>query len=129
MKIAQAVREASTEQEVYLLLTAYIKGTRLGAEMSSLSQHIRTLPLAGPDDVRGRIEGLFAALGLASKNLDDSSRLALKEALYVFGEALIRLKWIEKRAQRPEGCPGQSNADDALLGSTQLEQTCRSPMR
>ena len=123
MKIAHAVREAGTEQEIYLLLTAYIKATRLGDEMSSLSQHMTSLPLAGPDDVRGRIEGLFTALGLASKSLDDSSRVVLKEALYVFGEALIRLKWLEMRAQRTDGCPCESSAVDALLGSTQLEET------
>jgi hypothetical protein len=92
MKIAHAVREAGTEQEIYVLLTAYIKAARLGEEMSSLSQHMTSLPLAGPDDVRGRIEGLFTALGLASKSLDDGSRVVLKEALYVFGEALMRLK-------------------------------------
>ena len=123
MRIAQAVREASTEQEIYLLLTAYVKGTRLGAEMSSLSQYMRSMPLAGPDDVRGRIEGLFTALGLASKSLDDSSRFALKEALYVFGEALARLKWIEMRARQPDGGLEQPGVQGALRGSTQLEQT------
>ncbi len=81
------------------------------------------LPVTGRDDVRGRIEGLFTALGLASKSLDDGSRVVIKEALYVFGEALIRLKWLEMRAQRTEGCACQLNAVNALLGSIQLEKT------
>jgi hypothetical protein len=123
MKIAQAVREASSEQEVYVLLTSYVEAARLGHGMRNLSKYMASLPLTGRDDVRGRIEGLFTALGLASKSLDDSSRVVIKEALYVFGEALIRLKWLEMRAQRTEGCPCQSNAVDALLGSTQLEET------
>jgi hypothetical protein len=89
--IHQAVREASTEQEIYLLLTAYVKATRIGDEMNRLSQQMTSLPLAGSDDVRGRIQGLFAGLGTASRRLDDVSRTAIKEALYVFCEASLRL--------------------------------------
>jgi hypothetical protein len=129
MKIAQAVREASAEQEIYLLLTSYVQATRLGHEMRYLSKYMSTLPVTGRDDVSGWIEGLFTALGLASKSLDDSSRVVIKEALYVFGEALIRLKWLEVSGLRTETCPFQSNAVDALLGSTQLEEAWLSPMR
>ena len=89
--ITQAVREARTEQEIYLLLTAYVKATRIGDEMNRLSQHMASLPLAGADDVRGRIQGLFVGLGMASRRLDDISRTAIKEALYVFCEASLRL--------------------------------------
>jgi hypothetical protein len=89
--IHQAVREARTEQEIYLLLAAYVKATRIGDEMNRLSQQMTSLPLAGPDDVRGRIQGLFAGLGTASRRLDDVSRTAIKEALYVFCEASMRL--------------------------------------
>jgi hypothetical protein len=89
--ITHAVREASTEQEIYLLLTAYVRATRIGDEMNRLSQQMTSLPLAGPADVRGRIQGLFAGLGTASRRLDDVSRTAIKEALYVFCEASMRL--------------------------------------
>jgi len=123
MKIAHAVREAGTEQEIYVLLTAYIKAARLGEEMSSLSQHMTSLPLAGPDDVRGRIEGLFTALGLASKSLDDGSRVVLKEALYVFGEALMRLKWLESKAQRSEERPANRTHSTRYSDQPDLEET------
>lgn len=113
--MTQAVREARTEEEIYLLLTAYIKATRLGAGMGSLLQQMTSLPLAGPDDVRGRIQGLFAGLGAASRGLDDSSRVAIKEALYVFCEAWIRLSWLA-RTQRTGG-PVARSTDPAELFS------------
>ena len=80
MIITQAVREAGTEQEIYLLLTAYVRATRLGGELGSRSTHLTRLPLTGRDDVRGRIEGLFTELGVASRGLDDESRVVIKEA-------------------------------------------------
>ena len=89
--IHQAVREARTDQEIYLLLTAYVRATRIGDEMSRLSEQMTSLPLAGPDDVRGRIQSLFVGLGMASRRLDDRSRTTIKEALYVFCEASMRL--------------------------------------
>jgi hypothetical protein len=108
MIITQAVREARTEQDIYLLLTAYVQATRLGDEVRKLSRHVTSLPLTGLDDVRERIQGLFIELGVASRGLDDGSRLVIKEALYVFGEASMRLKWLET-AQRDQGFASQSN--------------------
>ncbi len=102
--IHQAVREAGTEQEIYLLLTAYVKATRIGDEMKRLSEHMTNLPLTGPEDVRRRIQGLFAGLGDASRRLDDISRTAIKEALYLFCEALLRLNGLHA-AQRGDGPP------------------------
>jgi hypothetical protein len=109
MMITQAVREARTEQDIYLLLTAYVQATRLGDELKKLSRHATGLPLTGLDDVRERIQGLFTELGVASRGLDDGSRLVIKEALYVFGEALMRLKWLET-AQPDQGFACQSNS-------------------
>lgn len=108
MMITQAVREARTEQDIYLLLTAYVQATRLADELRKLSRHVTSLPLTGLDDVKERIQGLFSELGMASRGLDDGSRLMIKEALYVFGEALIRLKWLET-AQPDQGSASQSN--------------------
>jgi hypothetical protein len=108
MMITQAVREARTERDIYLLLTAYVQATRLGDELKKLSRYATSLPLTGLDDLRERIQGLFTELGVASRGLDDGSRLVIKEALYVFGEALMRLKCLEA-AQRDEGSACQSN--------------------
>jgi len=100
--IHEAVREAGSEQEIYLLLTAYVKATRIGDAMNQLSDHMTSLQLTGPDDVRGLIQGLFAGLGTASRRLDDLSRTAIKEALYVFCEASLRLNGLHA-AQPAEG--------------------------
>jgi hypothetical protein len=116
--IHQAIREARTEQEIYLLLTAYVKATRLGDEMNRLSQHMTSLPLAGADDVRGRIQGLFVGLGTASRRLDDVSRTAIKEALYVFCEASMRLDGLHGAALE-EGPPSPSHGG--------LESVSRAP--
>jgi len=122
--ITQAVREARTEQDIYLLLTAYVQATRLADELRKLSGHIMSLPLTGLDDVRERIQGLFFELGMASGGLDDGSRLMIREALYVFGEALLRLKWLET-AQRDQGPASQSNVPRGWLeessGTDRLE--------
>jgi hypothetical protein len=96
------------------LLTAYVKATRLGSELRSRPTELTRLPLTGRDDVRGRIEGLFTELGVASRGLDDDSRVVIKEALYVFGEALLRLKWLDS-TQRPEGVASQSNCGAELV--------------
>ena len=108
MTITQAVREARSERDVYVLVTAYIRATRLADELEKLSRHATTLPLIGPDDLRDRIQGLFTELGVASRGLNDDSRLVIKESLYVFGEALLRLKWLAT-AQQDHRFVTQSN--------------------
>jgi hypothetical protein len=127
MMITQAVREARTEQDIYLLLTAYVQATRLGDELRKLSRHATSLPLTGLDDVKERIQGLFAELGVASRGLDDGSRLVIKEALYVFGEALMRLQWLETAQQR-QGFASQSNTRRDWLeessGTDHMESMC-----
>jgi len=121
--IAQAVREANSEQEIYLLLAAYVKATRLGSEVRSFSQQMIGLPLFRPEDLRRRIEGLFSALTLASKSLDDSSRVVLKEALYIFGEALIRLESLEARAAPPKPAGAAPAASTRCTDQPKLEET------
>lgn len=111
--IHQAVREAKTEQEIYLLLTAYVKATRIGDEMDRLSQQMTSLPLAERDDVRGGIQDLFAGLGTASRRLDDVSRMALKDALYVFCEASMRLNGLHG-ATSDHGSPPASHGEPGL---------------
>ena len=101
MMITQAVREAGTEQDIYLLLTAYVQATRLGDELKKLSRHATSLPLTGLDDVKERIQGLFTELGVASRGLDDGSRLVIKEAPRQGGEqTYLRIHWFyDSRSQ------------------------------
>jgi hypothetical protein len=50
--------------------------------------------------VKERTLQLFFMLQAVSKSLDDSSRVAVKEALYVFGAVLDRLKSLERGTDR-----------------------------
>ena len=45
------------------------------------------------DDIKACVVRLFCALHSVSETLDDVARMALKEALYVFGTALDCLAW------------------------------------
>jgi hypothetical protein len=89
--ITHAIREASSSQEVYVLLTTYLNGVPLVSELMRQSREIMAMKLTGMDDVKACIVRLFSALQSVSKSLDDNSRMAVKEALYVFGAALDRL--------------------------------------
>jgi hypothetical protein len=104
MMIIQALREAGTPEEIYLLLTAYIKGTRLGDELRSVPWRLSALPLNHLDDVKERTQGLFNELGAASKGGDDDSRAMMKEALYVFSEGLRRLLSLNSTPGREDPC-------------------------
>jgi hypothetical protein len=93
--ITHAVREANSSREVYLLLSAYLETVRLGGEMIEPFREIATAPLVSIEDVKERTLQLFFMLQRVSKSLDDNSRVAVKEALYVFGSAQDRLKSLE----------------------------------
>ena len=120
--IHQAVREARTDQEIYLLLTAYVRATRIGDEMSRLSEQMTSLPLAGPDDVRGRIQSLFVGLGMASRRLDDRSRTTIKEALYVFCEASMRLNGLHGANAEEDPWSGARDSPAPLSQGAQLAE-------
>jgi hypothetical protein len=100
MMITHAVRESNSPRELHLLLSAYLEGTRLGGEMIDPFQEVATAPLVSIDDVKERTLQLFFILQAVSKSLDDSSRAAVKEALYVFGAVLDRLKSLERGTDR-----------------------------
>ena len=115
MVITQAIREANSPREVYLLLSAYLDAVRLGGEMIDPFLEIATAPLLSIEDVKRKTLKLFLMLQAVSKRLDDRSRGAVKEALYVFGAVLGRLKSleginIERRELAPVGGVGVSHA-------------------
>src|SRR6185295_14549245 len=100
MIVTQAIREANSAREVYLLLSAYLEAVRLGGEMRDPFLEIATAPLVSMEDVKRKTFQLFSMLQAVSKRLDDKSRGAVKEALYVFGAVLARLKSLEGRTDR-----------------------------
>ena len=97
--ITRFIREASGDKEVYLLLAAYVEATRLHAKVSSHSRRATDTPLDGPDVVKRWIEALFLELSAASTGLDDNFRGVVKDALYVFGEALMRLEVLGRQTE------------------------------
>jgi hypothetical protein len=98
--IADEIRNAKTEYEIYFLLASYIEAVRFADKLHcGVPMHVTQLPLHDNADVRERFELLLAELDMASKRLDDSSCTILKEAVYMFGCALQRLGVLCERQQ------------------------------
>jgi len=116
MTIIHAVREANSSREVYLLLTAYLEGVRWGVEMIGPFREIVTAPLVSIEDVKERTLQLYLMLHAVSKSLDDNSRVAVKEALYVFGAGLDRLRSL--------GSVSEGNAREAMRLAGAHKQEC-----
>ncbi len=89
--IVDAIRDANTERDTYVLLTAYLEAMQRHEKRKMLPECVTRLPMNGKDDVMARFEKLVAGLDAASKRLDDEACLLIKEALAVFGAALDRL--------------------------------------
>lgn len=90
MMIADAIAEATTEHEVYFLLTAYLESVRYGDQHGLLPDDLTRLPLAGPVDVENRLQHLWqdhACLPQASHR----TYTLMREACNVMGRAYERL--------------------------------------
>jgi hypothetical protein len=98
MTLNDVIREANNEHEVYFLLTSYVETVRYCDKLSCLPPPVRELPLDGLEDVRNRIGGLKAEL--SAPDVDENSRLVVKEAADLFDEALNRLQWLQWEKRR-----------------------------
>ena len=96
MKIADVIRSANSEHEIYFLLTAYIRTMPFYDKLSRMPEPITRLPLNGIPDVRLRFGKLMVELDTASKQLDDTSCSSIKGAVHVFGTSLDRLVLLDK---------------------------------
>jgi hypothetical protein len=99
MALAEVIREAKTEQELYSLLNAYEEDVGCDGKPGYLFDRAPML-LSRSDDVIKRCLGLMGELDRASKRLDDYACAALKEALHIFSIALDRLKLLESEQQQ-----------------------------
>jgi hypothetical protein len=97
-QLNDVIREANNEHEVYFLLTSYVETVRYCDKLSCLPSPVRELPLDGLEDVRNRIGGLKAEL--SAPDVDENSRLVVKEAADLFDEALNRLQWLQWEKRR-----------------------------
>lgn len=93
--IADVIRHAETEHEIYSLLSAYLEAIQFENKNSYYSNTATILPLAGKNDLEQRVNQLFIELDSASKALDDHACLTMKEALHIFGSALHQLQHLE----------------------------------
>jgi hypothetical protein len=92
------IREATSEHEVFFLLTSYVEAVRHGDLLSVLPGPVRELPLNGLDDVRTRVDGLRAELGSSPRNRQ--TRVIVEESTEIFCEALNRLQCLEWEKRR-----------------------------
>ena len=100
MIINDVIREATSEHEVYFLLTAYVEAVRFGDQLNCLPPQVRELPLHGVEDVRARIDGLKAALNGPSRATDYKSLVVVRETADILGDALDRLQWLKHEGRR-----------------------------
>ena len=96
MVIAEAIREAETEYVIYFLLEAYLNAESRREALKTLPARIGVLPVTGKHDTKSRFSMLQAAFAAASRNGDEAARAASKEALVVFGEAVLRLQALDE---------------------------------
>jgi hypothetical protein len=93
---ADKIRSASTEHEIYCLLTSYIENVRCSDKSHRcIPEPITRLPLNGIGDVKVRFTQLMVELDKASKCLDDNSCEAIKESMHALGVALNRLSVLD----------------------------------
>ena len=109
MMIVDVIRKASTEHEIYFLLTSYVEAVRFGDKAKCLSEHQIRLPFHGINDVRERFGALRAELNFASKRLDAKACMHIKEALEIFSTAFDRLAMLDELGYRPVGFPNKGN--------------------
>jgi hypothetical protein len=89
--LADTIRNANTEHEIYSLLTSYIESVRVSKELQVIPEPIARLPLNGVADLRTRFSQLMLELDRASKSLDNNSCTTIKEGVHALGVALNRL--------------------------------------
>ena len=91
MILADLIRDAESESDVYRLLTTFVEALRYADRLGMLPKFLTTLPLRGMVDLESRFARLVSELGTGAA---DGSGVALveKEAREIFGTALHRLR-------------------------------------
>lgn len=98
--LADVIREARTEQEVFHLLNSYIEAVGSHGKPSYLlDEDVAALPSCA-NDVMQRCSEFMGELDAASRRLDDKACLECREKLHIFSNALHRLKLLEHEKRR-----------------------------
>jgi hypothetical protein len=89
---ADMIRNATTEHEIYFLLTSYLEAVRYSDKLHCcVPEQVVRLPLNGRQDVQERFERLMIELDCASKRLDNRSCKSIKEGVHILSAALSHL--------------------------------------
>jgi hypothetical protein len=99
MLIDDAIRNAESDHQIYSLLAAYIEALQFGV---NCPEQLTDLPVIGLNDVRTRFRQLIVELDNASTHIEDKRPL-MKQALYIYGEALCRLRLLDEERNRSIG--------------------------
>jgi len=91
--IKDAIERAGNQQEIFLLLAAYVETVRNGDQPNQLPWQVRDLPLAGSDDLKARIYSLQVR-GIGS-DAEHGTRLVVEDTIDVFRTALRRLAFLQ----------------------------------
>ena len=90
MIIADAIATASSEHEVYFLLTAYLEAVRYGDRHGLLPDELTRLPVTGHADVEDRLHHLGTEPAPPAPS-SERARTLIREARNVMGTAHERL--------------------------------------
>ena len=99
MMIDDAIRNAESDHDIYVLLAAYIETLQFGVECP---EHLTNRPIIGLNDVRTRFRKLIVELDNASTHTEDK-RPIMKQALHIYGAALFRLQALGEQKSRSTG--------------------------
>lgn len=97
MMIGDVILEASSEHEIFFLLTAYVESLRYCDKRATLPEALTRLPLSGLGDVRNKLEGINAEIGRSAGGTA-ARQAVLSEAADIFATALERLKRLAEQA-------------------------------
>lgn len=99
MTIDDAIRNAESDRQIYILLATYIESFQFGARCPEQPMN---LPIIGLDDLRARFRQLIMELDHASTHAHDKGPV-IKDALYVYESALCRLQSIDEERSPSSG--------------------------
>lgn len=103
MMIGDAIDNASSEYEIYFLLTSYIESVQYCRRLNKLPGHFLHLPMTGMADVRMRLDGLSLEFDQLSQSADHEQRVRIGEAVEIFAAALSRLRRLDQGTGQPLG--------------------------
>jgi hypothetical protein len=100
MTITDAIRESTSEHEIYFLLTCYVEAVRYCDKLSTFPEPMRELPFLGMDDLKDRVEALTPRLDAEAEVSENRDLVIVREAIEIFSTAWGRLLALEEEGSR-----------------------------